>query len=125
MPEIENVFEAARIGGCPRTPDGSDEEALEFLNGCIQLGNELYKTAARERFSEEGVQDLVFDYAEEAVPIYTSNLWYTWVQLAGWRNESNPYPYQGDFDPVQDLEKIPQADCFEWAANIIRYRAEY
>tara|TARA_Y100000361_G_scaffold128670_1_gene123712 strand:+ start:1264 stop:1635 length:372 start_codon:yes stop_codon:yes gene_type:complete len=123
MPEIENVFEAARIGGCPRTPDGSDEEALEFLKGCIELGNELYKTAARERFSEEGVQELVFEYAEEAVPIYTSNLWYTWVQLAGWRNNSELYDREGF--TVEDLEKIPQTDCYEWAANIIRYRAEY
>jgi hypothetical protein len=49
----------------------------------------------------------MLEYAEEAVPIYTSNLWYTWVQLAGWRNDSDMYPDQGDFDPVQDLEKIP------------------
>lgn len=125
MPEIENVYEAARIAGCPRVPDGSDSAAKTFLQSCIDSGSDLYKTAAREQFSEDGVNDLVFEYAQDCVPIYTGSLWWGWVELGGFQSDGEYYREQGDFDPQEDLETIPQADFYMWAVRIIRYRVEY
>jgi len=125
MTDIDSVFDAARIAGCPRIPDASDKEAIDFLLSCMDSGSELYKVAAREQFSEEGVNDLVFEYAEECVPIYTTQLWWGWVQLGGYHSEGEYYREQGDFDPLQDLETLPQADFYQWAVRIISKRVEF
>ena len=130
MPEIESVYKAARIAYCPNAPDSNDRQATAFLQECIDAGSNLYKAAAREQFSEEGVEDLIPEYAESCIPIYRWNLWNTWVQLGGYESTENElYPVDrlgGDtsgFDLDRDLDRIAQADCYMWAELIIRYRA--
>ena len=125
MPEIESVYEAARIAECPRVPDGGDKEAVDFLQSCIDSGADLYKAAAREQFSEEGVNELVDEYADGCIPIYTNQLWWGWVELGGFR-------YHGDSRDIieyhgaegGEMERIPQADFYDWARRIISYRAD-
>ena len=124
MPEIESVYDAARIADCPNIPDSNDRQATEFLQECIDVGSSLYKAAAREQFSEEGVEDLIPEYAERCIPIYSWNLWNTWVQLGGYAETDNDMRPTGRFPPL-DLDRIAQADCYMWAELIIRYRVEY
>ena len=125
MPEIENVYEAARIAECPRIPDGGDKEAVDFLQSCIDAGDELYSEAATLQMSPSAVKDNIREYAEGVVPIYTGQLWWGWVELGGFR-------YHGDSRDILEyhgaeggeMERIPQADFYDWARRIISYRAD-
>ena len=119
MPEIENVYEAARIAECPRIPDGGDKEAVDFLQSCIDSGADLYKAAAREQFSEDGVNDLVFEYADDCIPIYTNQLWWGWVELGGFRSEN-----EMEHEVKDDLDVVPQTDFYVWAQNILSWRVQ-
>ena len=127
MPEIESVYEAARIAYCPNNPDSNDRQATEFLQECIDAGSNLYKAATREQFSEEGVEDLIPEYADSCIPIYSWNLWNTWVQLGGYAETDNDMrPVPGgrgqNLEYELNLDQIAQADCYMWAELIIRYR---
>jgi hypothetical protein len=124
MPEIENVYEAARIADCPRTPDGGDKEAVDFLQSCIDSGDELYREAAKEQLSDDEVQDRIHEYSDQLIPIYTNELWWGWVELGGFRSENDLYRAQGDFDPEQDMDTVPQADFYMWARNILSWRVQ-
>ena len=130
MPEIDSVYKASRIAYCPNIPDTADGQAREFLQECIDTGSSLNKAAARERFSEEGVEDLIPEYAERCIPIYRWRLWMTWAQLGGYDVTDNDWrPVPGgrgqNLEYELDLDKIAQADCYMWAEQIIRYMVEY
>ena len=123
MTKIENVYEAARIAGCPRIPDGGDKEAVDFLQSCIDSGDDLYHTAAKEQMTHGEVNDRISEYADSMIPIYTNQLWWGWVELGGFWSENDMYRAQGDFDPEQDMDTVPQADFFMWAQSIIGWIA--
>ena len=126
MPEIENVYEAARIADCPRTPDGGDKEAVEFLQSCIDVGDDLYREAAKEQLPDYEVRDRIDEYADGLIPIYTNQLWWGWVELGGFRFENEMEPWSPFARPEvkDDLDVVPQTDFYVWARNILSWRVQ-
>ena len=125
MPEIESVYEAARIAECPRVPDGGDKEAVDFLQSCIDVGDDLYREAAKEQLPDDEVWDRIHEYADGLIPIYTNQLWWGWVELGGFRyhgDSRDTIEYQGA--EGGEMERIPQADFYDWAQNILSWRVQ-
>ena len=119
IPEIESVYEAARIAECPRVPDGGDKEAVDFLQSCIDVGDDLYREAAKEQLPDYEVWDKIHEYADGLIPIYTNQLWWGWVELGGFRFENDMEPEVKD-----DLDVVPQTDFYVWAQNILSWRVQ-
>ena len=119
IPEIENVYEAATIADCPRVPDGGDKEAVDFLQSCIDVGDDLSREAAKEQLPDDEVWDRIHEYADGLIPIYTNQLWWGWVELGGFRFENDMEPEVKD-----DLDVVPQTDFYVWAQNILSWRVQ-
>ena len=121
MPEIENVFEAARIGGCPFTPENKDTQAKEWLQDVIERGDMAYEEVARDQMGEDETRDYANEVADQAVEYRTYKAYMIWVQLGGYEYDSQ---INGDSIPMSKDELIGavQSDLYEWAFNIIMYR---
>ena len=122
IPEIESVFAAAQIAECPRIPDGGDKEAVDFLQSCIDAGDELYREAAILQMTPLAVEDNIREYAEGLVPIYTGQLWWGWVELGGYRFENGLEMSEIPAYPPSALDVVPQTDFYVWATDIISWR---
>tara|TARA_R100000329_G_scaffold89603_1_gene75131 strand:- start:1155 stop:1535 length:381 start_codon:yes stop_codon:yes gene_type:complete len=121
MPEIENVFEAARIGGCPFEPENKDTQAKEWLESVIRNADSAYEEAAREQMDEDEAMEYANEVADNAVEFRTYKAYTIWVQLGGYEYDSD---INGDNIPMSKPELIGavQSDLYEWANNIIMYR---
>ena len=124
IPEIESVYEAARIADCPRVPDGGDKEAVDFLQSCIDVGDDLYREAAKEQLTDDEVWDRVQEYSDGLIPIYTNQLWWGWVELGGfqyWGESARNMEIQ---DLAENMEHLPQGAFYDWAQNILSWRVQ-
>jgi len=121
MPEIENVFEAARIGGCPFEPENKDTQAKEWLESVIRDADIAYEEAARFQMDENEAMEYADSTADQSVEYRTYKAYMIWVQLGGYEYDSD---INGDNIPMSKPELIGavQSDLYEWAQNIIVYR---
>lgn len=127
MPEIENVFDAAKIGGCPFEPQNKDTEAKEWLQEAINAANDLFEELKVDKseptYPEDEVMEMVDQEADRAVEFRTYKAYMIWVQLGGYEYDSD---INGDNIPMNKPELIGavQTDLYEWARNIIAYRVK-
>lgn len=108
-----NVIQLSRMADCS-TPEGNDSDGAKFLKECFSTAQDM-KSEMRGR--HDG--DLIHEIADGLVPIYTGNLWNVWVDCGGYNFDGEYRDFSSSNDTGDRMNRIAQADCFEWAYNIV------
>lgn len=59
--------------------------------------------------------------ADSLVPIYTRDLWEIWTDCGGYYFDGSFRDFGRASDDGDRMNRIAQADCYEWALNLTRY----
>lgn len=108
-------YEVARMADCPSTPEGKDSDGARWLM-------RVYEDAIDIRRNYDEVnEDSMAATADGLVPIYTNELWNVWVDCGGYNNDDGQYrDFVRSGDTGDMMNRIAQADCYEWAMNVIQ-----
>ena len=117
--KMVEYYEVARMAGCPSTPEGKDSDGARWLMRVYEDAKNIRRTYDFDDYPNQQ-NDFVAEVADGSVPIYTNELWNIWVDCGGYNNDDGQYR---DFARANDtgdiMNRIAQADCYEWATNII------
>jgi len=112
MKEV-NINQIARMADCS-TPEGDDTDGAKFLRECF---NEAQDMKSEFRGRHDG--DLIHEIADGLVPIYTNELWNVWVDCGGYHFDGTYRDFSSHGDTSDTMNRVAQADCYEWARNIV------
>ena len=122
------IYEATRMAGCDM-PEGNETDGAKWIRGVIREAEELRGAFPTKGSKEEfDKQDRVSEIADGLIPIYTNHLWNVWVDLGGYHfqgeyRDFNSMHESHGYDDSDRMNRIAQADCYEWAHNIL-YQAQ-
>jgi hypothetical protein len=102
------LFDLSDLAGMPTTPnDGS--EGAKWLRRTW-------------RDAVEAVEDgsvPAEEFADDAVPIYTHELWQIWIDCDGYHASSDTMDYfLSSGEAGSDLNKVAQGACYDWALRL-------
>jgi hypothetical protein len=116
-----NINQIARIAGCS-TPEGNDTDGAKFLRDCYNEAQDMKSVMrggpgrGRGRTLDD---NSINDIADGLVPGHTNELWNVWVDCGGYEFDGDYRDFSSSNDTGDRMNRIAQADCFEWAHNII------
>ena len=112
--KMVEYFEVARMTDCPSIPEGKDSDGARWL---MRVYEEALDFAEND---EPYFLDNAPEIADGLVPIYTNELWNVWVDCGGYNNDNGEYrDFVRSGDTGDMMNRIAQADCYEWAMNVI------
>ncbi|MAN61631.1 MAG: hypothetical protein CMI60_06760 [Parvibaculum sp.] len=115
-----SIPQIARMAECS-TPEGDDTDGAKFLRECFNMAEEL-SLELRDFRNEDydmRIDDLADEFADGLVPIYTNELWNVWVDCGGYRFDGTYRDFSSHGDTGDTMNRIAQADCYEWARNVL------
>lgn len=107
-----SLYDLSRMAGCSQ-PEGEDTDGAKFLRECISMAMEI------DNYYDEVGSDEIAETADGLVPIYTNELWNVWVDCGGYRHDGEFRDFARSNDVGDMMNRIAQADCYEWAYNIL------
>tara|TARA_R110000803_G_scaffold127389_3_gene194845 strand:+ start:4509 stop:4886 length:378 start_codon:yes stop_codon:yes gene_type:complete len=110
---VHDIHNLARIAGCDTPMDQSGEGAT-WLRECMSEALDM-KSEMRGRHDD----DLIHEIADGLVPVYTHQLWQVWVDLGGFNFDGEYRDFSSHGDSGDSMNRVAQADCFEWASTIV------
>jgi len=114
--------EVADLAGMTRTPM-EDTEGLIFLQYCFETAVDLYEETSSNsqlnRNYELRFDELAREFADGCVPIYTAQLWSVWTDCGGYNFDGSYRDFVSSSEQGTIMNRVAQADCFEWAYNIM------
>ncbi len=126
--EIDNPYnsttiyltEVADLAGCPSTPMDESEGAT-FLLYCWETALDLSREliGLSDRAYDIRISDLASEFADSCVPLYTAQLWSVWTDCGGYNFDGEYRDFSSSSEVGNRMNRIAQADCFEWAHNIM------
>lgn len=99
------VYQLARMAdtASPDSPDSPGAKWLAYVELC-----------AEDVTDEDGITEA----ADQAVPVYTYEMWQTFVDLAAWQEDIT------EFGPVEEMEKGAQVALYMIADSLIHALVE-
>ena len=116
---MRSIAQLARMADCPETPEGEDTEGAKWLRRVEQDAEEAEEQYYDE-YSNRISEDAVFEIADGSVPIYTNELWNVWVDCGGYNHDGQYRDFVSSSESGNMMNRIAQADCYEWAVNLIQ-----
>tara|TARA_R110002073_G_scaffold253928_1_gene416587 strand:- start:445 stop:843 length:399 start_codon:yes stop_codon:yes gene_type:complete len=115
-----NYIQIARMAECS-TPEGDDTDGAKFLRECFDMAEELNIELQGLENGEYDmrIDDLAHEFADSCVPIYTNQLWNVWVDCGGYHFDGEYRDFTSHGDTSDTMNRIAQADCYQWARNIM------
>jgi hypothetical protein len=110
------ISEMATVAGCS-SPQGKDTDGAKWLREVQDAGEEMIRDL-KDDFVKYP-QDRVHEVADGQVPIYTNKLWNIWVDLGGYYFDGEYRDFSSNSDTGDMMNRVAQADCYEWAQNIL------
>lgn len=107
--QTRTAWQLARMAGCS-DPDSDSSPGAQFLNSI--------ESDVLERIEDNDGQwddDYAYEIADNAVPIYTYNLWTTFVDLGAWAEDPTELGNDGS-----DMEASARV-CLYMIANRLAY----
>ena len=94
--DIPNAYVLARMADCA-SPDREDSPGAHYLEMVAYSVVEAVE-------NDDNRDDIPFQAADECVPIYTYDVWRTFVDLAAW--QENPTDYGADGSDMEQAAKV-------------------
>lgn len=114
--------EVADLAGMTRTPM-ENSEGMNFLQYCFESAIDLLEETMRDSELNQNFElrfdELSNEYADGCVPIYTAQLWSVWTDCGGYNFDGSYRDFVSSSEQGTIMNRIAQADCFEWAKNIM------
>tara|TARA_R110002020_G_scaffold170189_1_gene359549 strand:+ start:147 stop:542 length:396 start_codon:yes stop_codon:yes gene_type:complete len=112
-----SLWDLADMAGCSK-PEGAETDGAKWLR---EVEFEAYDVvdSYRTEKDKEYPPDYVHEKADDLVPIYTNQLWNVWTDLGGYNFDGEYRDFSSHGDTGDRMNRIAQADCYEWAQNII------
>ena len=112
-------YEVARMAECPSTPEGKDSDGARWLMKVYEDAVDIPRNYDFDDFPNQQ-SDIMAEVADGLVPIYTNELWNVWVDCGGYNNDGGQYrDFIRSGDVGDMMNRVAQADCYEWAMNVI------
>jgi hypothetical protein len=111
------VYQLARMAGLG-APDDHDSPGGKWLVQVRNVAEEIVENESEET-GDVIDGDMIGEYADGVVPIYTHELWETWTDLQGYRFDGELRLAHMEDSGNFDIESIPKADLYEASENII------
>jgi len=113
------IYEAVRAAGCS-SPEGDETDGAKWLREVINAGEEMMEdfNLVDDSYSKSA-EHVVHEWADGTVPIYTNKLWNVWVDLGGYYFDGEYRDFSSHSDTGDMMNRVAQADCYEWAQNIL------
>jgi hypothetical protein len=93
-------------------------EILADVTGCDSTGNDwltlIYESYLCDRRHYDDAELAIHELADGAVPIYTIDLWRTFVGVNAWSEDIS------DFGPIADLEQAARTSLYLIAERLLR-----
>jgi hypothetical protein len=93
-------------------------ETLADVTGCDSTGNDwltlIYESYLSERPHYDDAESAIHELADGAVPIYTGDLWRTFVGVSAWTEDIS------DFGPITDIEQAAKVSLYVIAERLLR-----
>tara|TARA_R110002096_G_scaffold164456_2_gene332449 strand:- start:476 stop:874 length:399 start_codon:yes stop_codon:yes gene_type:complete len=115
-----NLIQISRMADCS-TPEGNDSDGAKFLKECFSNAEDLHieLVGLEDEGYDNRIDDLAHEFADSCVPIYTGNLWNVWVDCGGYNFDGEYRDFSSSNDTGDRMNRIAQADCYEWARNVM------
>ncbi len=115
-----SLSEVAELAEMTRTPMDNSEGA-NFLVYAWETAMDLHRELIGYSDNEYDIRisDLASEFADSCVPIYTSQLWSVWTDCGGYNFDGSYRAFTSSSEQGTIMNRIAQADCFEWAHNIM------
>lgn len=113
------IWKLAEEAGLSR-PDSDSSPGGEWLKQVWQRIENLLENWGYEEDVDwkAPLEDRIMEEADDAVPIYTHNLWEVWVDLQGYNHTEMFTRVFGDYK-TDDINKIPQASLYDAAHTLL------
>ena len=114
------LTEVADLAEMTRTPMDASEGA-NFLVYCWESAMDLHADLIGLSDNEYDIRiaDLASEFADNCVPIYTAQLWSVWTDCGGYNFDGSYRDFVSSSEQGTIMNRVAQADCFEWANNIM------
>ena len=113
------INEAVQVAGCS-SPEGKDTDGAKWLREVIEAGEEMMDdfNIVDDSYAKDA-GSVIFEWADGQVPIYTNQLWNVWVDLGGYYFDGEYRDFSANSDTGDTMNRVAQADCYEWAERIL------
>lgn len=98
MADNRNAFELAGLADCA-SPDKLDSLGAQFLTLVADSVRETWAGANKVTRRDWQDGDMAHDATDGCVPVYTYDVWRTFVDLAAWQEDVTEY------GPIDDMER--------------------
>ena len=106
-------WQVARMAETPSTPEGEDSDGAKWLMICYETAKDFAEN------DDAYFMDNAHEIADGLVPIYSNRLWNVWVDCGGYHFDGSYRDFSSHGDTGDTMNRIAQADCYEWAHNVL------
>ena len=91
---------------------------LADVNGLDPVGvdwlDDVYRSYQSDRVHYDDAEAAIHELADGAVPVYTADLWRTFVGVAAWTEDIS------DFGPITDIQQAARVALYQIAERLLQ-----